>query len=247
MALGTNLTLRDYLKIPKIQGPLTSQKGHGEFNAPDGCKDFEKMLETVTSSDKKTGLTFSDYLANPVNRKPTKITSQNSSTFETESENCLSGKNMEKTHQSMNDAHNDALSVNNIIVKNSERRRIEDHIQKAASKYSLSPDLIRGVIRAESGFQVRAVSRAGAQGLMQLMPATAEELGVDDSFDVGQNIDGGAKYLRNMLDRFENNTEKALSAYNAGPGTVEKYNGDVPYKETRKYVKRVMEYAGLSA
>lgn len=125
-----------------------------------------------------------------------------------------------------------------------ERDRIEESIQKAAAKYSLPPGLIRAVIRAESNFQVDAVSRAGARGLMQLMPATAEELGVTDSFDINQNIDGGAKYLRQMLDRFGGNVRKALAAYNAGPGTVIKYNGRVPYPETRQYVNRVLRFSG---
>ncbi|MGD2100021.1 MAG: lytic transglycosylase domain-containing protein [Desulfobacterales bacterium] len=121
-----------------------------------------------------------------------------------------------------------------------ERDKIEESIQKAAAKYNLPPGLIRAVIQAESNFQVDAVSRAGARGLMQLMPATARELGVTDSFDIDQNIDGGAKYLRSMLDRFGGNVRKALAAYNAGPGTVIKYNGQVPYTETRQYVKRVL-------
>ncbi len=76
------------------------------------------------------------------------------------------------------------------------------------------------------------------------MPATAEELGVTDSFDINQNIDGGAKYLRQMLDRFGGNVRKALAAYNAGPGTVIKYNGRVPYPETRQYVNRVLRFSG---
>ena len=124
-----------------------------------------------------------------------------------------------------------------------EQQIIDQNIQKAAAKYDLAPDLIRGVIRAESNFEVKAVSRAGAQGLMQLMPATAKELGVEDSFDIAQNIDGGAKYLRQMLDRFSGNVRKALAAYNAGPGTVIKYNGRVPYPETRRYVKRVLLFS----
>jgi hypothetical protein len=128
-----------------------------------------------------------------------------------------------------------------------ERDRIEESIQKAAAKYSLPPGLIRAVIRAESNFQVDAVSRAGAKGLMQLMPATAKELGVTDSFDVNQNIDGGAKYLRRMLDRFGGNIKKALAAYNAGPGTVMKYDGQVPYPETRQYVKRVLRFSRQAA
>jgi len=117
---------------------------------------------------------------------------------------------------------------------------IRDSIRQAAATYNLPEKLIASVIRAESGFQPDAVSPAGAQGLMQLMPATARELGVMDPFDVHQNIDGGARYLRQMMDRFDGDLKVALAAYNAGPGTVERYDGDVPYRETRDYVKRVL-------
>lgn len=122
---------------------------------------------------------------------------------------------------------------------------VAESIKSAAKKYNLSEKLIASVIRAESNFQVDAVSPAGAQGLMQLMPATAKELGVDDPFDVRQNIDGGAGYLRQMLDRFGGDVRLALAAYNAGPGTVEKYNGNVPYRETQNYIERVLK--GVSA
>ena len=128
-----------------------------------------------------------------------------------------------------------------------DRQIIAQNVQKAAAKYNLPPELINAVIRAESNFQARAVSSAGAQGLMQLMPATAKELGVENSFDIEQNIDGGAKYLRKMLDRFGGNVRKALAAYNAGPGTVIKYNGRVPYPETRQYVKRVLRFSKQTA
>jgi soluble lytic murein transglycosylase-like protein len=120
---------------------------------------------------------------------------------------------------------------------------IKDTIQKAAAKYNLPPELITAVIRAESNFEVSAVSSAGARGLMQLMPATAKELGVKNPFDIEENINGGTKYLRNMLDRFGGSVRKALAAYNAGPGTVMKYNGRVPYPETRQYVKRVLRFS----
>lgn len=120
---------------------------------------------------------------------------------------------------------------------------IEQNVREAAAKYALPPALIKAVIRAESNFKIDAVSSAGAQGLMQLMPATAEELGVKNPFDIQQNIEGGSRYLRKMLDRFEGNVPKALAAYNAGPGTVTKYNGRVPYPETRQYVKRVLGFA----
>ncbi len=118
---------------------------------------------------------------------------------------------------------------------------IEKAIQDAAAKYQLPPRLIKGVIKAESNYEVNAVSSAGAQGLMQLMPGTAKDLGVDNPFDIQQNIDAGVRYLRQMLDMFDGNLKKALSAYNAGPATVKRYNGDVPFSETRQYVERVIE------
>ena len=124
---------------------------------------------------------------------------------------------------------------------------IERSIEKASKKYDLPSDLIKGVIKAESDFQVKAKSSKGALGLMQLMPSTAEELGVRDPFDIDQNIDGGSRYLKKMMDRFGNDIRKALSAYNAGPGTVERYDGNVPYKETRHYVERVLSFSGLTA
>ena len=120
------------------------------------------------------------------------------------------------------------------------RVSIHGSIAAAARKYNLPSTLIHSVIRAESSFRADAVSPAGAQGLMQLMPATARELGVTDPFDVEQNIDGGARYLRQMLDRFDGDLKVALAAYNAGPGTVQRYDGDVPYRETREYVRRVL-------
>ena len=118
---------------------------------------------------------------------------------------------------------------------------IADSIREASRKYNLPGKLIEQVIQAESNFQVDAVSPAGAQGLMQLMPGTAKELGVDDPFDVRQNIGGGAAYLRQMLDRFNGDVKLALAAYNAGPGTVERYNGNVPYRETQNYIDRVLK------
>lgn len=116
-------------------------------------------------------------------------------------------------------------------------------IKQAATKHNLPPELIAGVIWQESRANPNAVSHCGAQGLMQLMPETAARLGVTNSFDPSQNIEGGAKYLRQMLDRF-GKLDLAIAAYNAGPGNIEKYGRNIPpFKETQEYVPRVLEYA----
>ncbi|MEZ5534465.1 MAG: lytic transglycosylase domain-containing protein [Thiolinea sp.] len=119
-------------------------------------------------------------------------------------------------------------------------------IRKYAQNYGVEEHLVRALIRQESCFNPKAVSHAGAQGLMQLMPGTADMMGVSDAMSPKQNIRGGIKYLSNMLQRFGGNKELALAAYNAGPGAVEKYNGIPPYRETRNYVVKVMsEYQRL--
>jgi soluble lytic murein transglycosylase-like protein len=119
---------------------------------------------------------------------------------------------------------------------------IKQIIDAAADKYNLPAKLIQAVVKVESNFNPRAVSSEGARGLMQLMPATARELGVRNSFDVRENIEAGSRYLKDMMDRFDGKIELALAAYNAGPGAVSKHNGIPPYRETRQYVKKVMAY-----
>jgi len=113
-------------------------------------------------------------------------------------------------------------------------------VNEASGRYQLDPDLVNSVIKAESGFNVRAVSRKGAQGLMQLMPGTASKLGVPNAFDAEANVEGGAKYLRELLERYNFDMVKALAAYNAGPQRVEQFGGVPPYYETRAYVARVV-------
>ena len=110
-----------------------------------------------------------------------------------------------------------------------------------AQQQQVNPWLIRAIARVESCFDPRAVSVAGAQGLMQLMPATGRELGVHDAFDVAQNLRGGTAYIAQMLKRFNNDQRLALAAYNAGPGAVERFGGIPPYRETRRYVDTVLK------
>ena len=127
-----------------------------------------------------------------------------------------------------------------VRVVSKDRAEILRLVKVYADKHKLDPALVEAVILCESNFKVDAVSPVGAEGLMQLMPATAKDLKVANSFDAEQNIGGGTLYLRRMLDMFDNREEFALAAYNAGPGTVQFYKGIPPYRETRGYVKKVL-------
>jgi soluble lytic murein transglycosylase-like protein len=117
---------------------------------------------------------------------------------------------------------------------------LNEVVRAASGTYHLDPDLVSSVIRAESGFNVRAVSPKGARGLMQLMPQTASELGVHNAFDPQANVEGGTRYLRELLERYDFDLIKALAAYNAGPQRVEQYGGVPPYYETKAYVARIV-------
>jgi Transglycosylase SLT domain len=114
-------------------------------------------------------------------------------------------------------------------------------VNEASGRYRLDPDLVNSVIKVESGFNVRAVSPKGAQGLMQLMPGTASQLGVPNAFDPQANVDGGTRYLRELLERYNFDLVKALAAYNAGPQRVEQFGGVPPYYETQAYVARIVK------
>ncbi len=142
----------------------------------------------------------------------------------------------EKLNENTKTAEN---NIEKTTFKNS-RENIENLIEKYAAKNNLDPDFIKAVVKQESGFNPDAKSKCGAMGLMQLMPQTAKGLGVVDAFDPEQNIEGGVKYLKSMLNRFNNDPKLALAAYNAGPGAVQKYGDIPPYRETQNYVKNIM-------
>ena len=130
------------------------------------------------------------------------------------------------------------------MKKSSETVSLDDIFHRAAQKYNVSVNLLKAIGKAESGFDPNAVSRSGAQGVMQLMPKTAESLGVTDSFDPEQNIMGGSKYISQLLDRYDGDVNLALAAYNAGMGNVAKYGGIPPFKETQNYVVKVNKFMG---
>jgi soluble lytic murein transglycosylase-like protein len=119
-------------------------------------------------------------------------------------------------------------------------KTIQDHVSDAGKSTGIDPDFLDSVIHQESGFNPNAVSPKGARGLMQLMPETADKLGVRNSFDPAENVHGGAAYLRQLLDLYHGDAQKALAAYNAGPGRVQQYKGVPPYRETQAYVARII-------
>lgn len=132
------------------------------------------------------------------------------------------------------------VRLNSPVENKQQPNNYSQLIKKAAEQFQVPERLISSIIQHESNFNNHSVSRAGAQGLMQLMPGTAKFLGVTDSFDPEQNITGGARYIKQMLNQFDGDIKLALAAYNAGPGNVKKYGGIPPFKETQNYVRKVL-------
>ena len=155
--------------------------------------------------------------------------------------NAISNLKQQNIEQ-VNSATNDSLNKVTFSSYLNKPQTLDDIFQKAANKYNVSVDLLKAVGKAESNFNANAVSRRGAQGVMQLMPSTAASLGVTDSLDPEQNIMGGAKYISTLLKKYDGNTNLALAAYNAGSGNVAKYGGIPPFKETQSYVAKVNSY-----
>ena len=146
--------------------------------------------------------------------------------------------------QNILDAKIEKASSQDKVFQNnnkSNKAEIDNLIEKYSNKNGLDKDFVKALVKQESGFNPNATSKCGAMGLMQLMPATAQGLGVSNAYDIEQNIAGGTKYLKSMIDRFDGNEKLALAAYNAGPNAVNKYGGIPPYQETQNYVKNVLK------
>lgn len=262
-----NLNIRDYLVRVNLAARRPNRAGPTAGGLETGRNPFERLLaaglpgEAASGSRLPEGLTIADYLASPIRpRLPAGHALENGFTRTAR----LKPQDTPVPRLAAVDSREDvdadrpppassahpssgAGCLRSLISNNAgpaEQETIAGCIQEAARKYRLAPELITAVIRAESNFNINAVSAAGAQGLMQLMPATAAELGVTDPFDIRQNIDGGARYLRQMLDLFKGDIRRALSAYNAGPGNVQKYGGEVPFPETKHYIARVLRSVG---
>ena len=265
MTTGDYLTARDYFDQVLVGKSLNRKVSMPQDANNPANVTFHQLLTTQERRQKNPiysrpcGLTVVDYIKNPVRVKCHsyyRILS-GTSTQRKDANNpspASAGKSIEEatdgtTHRSRAQGKRRQMIIQAASGSPPhqnhpyEKQIIERCIHNAARKYNLPTGLLKGVIKAESNFQVRAVSHAGAQGLMQLMPETAKELGVDSPFNIEQNIDGGARYLRKMLDKFGGDIKVALAAYNAGPGTVEKYGGQIPpYRETEHYVDRVLKF-----
>ena len=241
----TNMTIDAYLRQAGLKPQTTETTKRFIALKPLVGMDFDQVMEDAgaeaekTTGGQNTGKTIADYLNQRTSSAVNALFTGSTLSGGRFGTDLAALESLNQTRSPRGDAAAAGIEATNRAAGGNDD--ITTNIRQAARKYDLPVTLIENVIQAESNFQADAVSPAGAQGLMQLMPATARELGVTDAFDVSQNIDGGSRYLRQMLDRFNGDVKLALAAYNAGPGAVERHGGNVPpYKETQAYVERIL-------
>lgn len=209
--------LSNRVNVPtqEAQNPLdTIYPNNSKINSPS----FEKVLQSSTKSN------FGTLLLDP------QLKSVNASIIK------------ESPQVSLNRALEEAAALQSNITtpKTSTKSQVLNVVNQISKKYNVDEKLVQALIKQESGFNPKARSKAGAMGLMQLMPSTAKNLGVQDPYNMVQNVEGGVKYLKSMLNKYNGNVILALAAYNAGPNAVDKYSGVPPYKETQNYVKNIL-------
>lgn len=184
-------------------------------NTQTNSPSFEKVLQATTKSN------FGTLLLNPQLKQ-------------------VNANIINQTPQtSLNTALQEVMSAQ-ANTTTASKSQILNVVNQVAEKHGVDEKLVQALIKQESGFNPNAKSKAGAMGLMQLMPSTAKNLGVQDPYNVVQNVEGGVKYLKSMLNKYNGNVILALAAYNAGPGAVDKYDGVPPYKETQNYVRNIL-------
>ena len=220
---GQTQAMQRYAQITNKVNSLNAQNNpanpldtlYPETNKVNNAPSFEKVLQSTTTSN------FGTLLLDPR----------------------LKQVNADLIKASPQLSFSNALQEANAIQANTQsatKSQILNVVNQIADKHGVDEKLVQALIKQESGFNPKAKSKAGAMGLMQLMPSTAKNLGVQDPYNIVQNVEGGVKYLRGLLDRFNNDEKLALAAYNAGPNAVKKYGGIPPYKETQNYVNSIM-------
>lgn len=214
---------------------------------------FSSMIQNLLSSSGQSSamqraIQMNNYVNNfnaqwtPVEKKQTDASQTNVQSFDKVLKNSSGVKFGELITKPVKkvDANIYTAQANSTSERITTKEQIKNLVSRVSKRHGVDEKLVNALIKQESGFNPNAKSRVGAMGLMQLMPATAKGLGVTNAMDPEQNVEGGVKYLKSMLNKYNGNVILALAAYNAGPGAVDKYSGVPPYKETQNYVKSIL-------